>query len=48
MTFDDVRELGLKLPGTTETRYYRMPALQVKDEVFVVQLSGAGRLGLLE
>ena len=39
MTFDDVRELGLKLPGTTETRYYRMPALQVKNEVFVVQTS---------
>ena len=37
MTFDDVRKLGLKLPGAAETRYYRMPALQVKDQVFVVQ-----------
>ena len=39
MTFDDVRELGLKLPGATETRYYRMPALEVKNEIFVVQTS---------
>lgn len=39
MNFDDVREIGLKLPGAEETRYYRMPALKVNDEVFVVQTS---------
>jgi hypothetical protein len=39
MTFDDVRDIGLKLPGAEETRYYRMPALKVNDEVFVVKTS---------
>jgi len=39
MTFDDVREIGLKLPDAEETRYYRMPALKVKEGVFVVQTS---------
>jgi hypothetical protein len=39
MTFDDVRQIGLKLPRTSETRYYRMPALKVDDEVFAVQTS---------
>lgn len=36
MTFDDVRTIGLKLPRAQETRYYRMPALKVDGEVFVV------------
>lgn len=36
MTFDEVREIGLKLPGAEESRYYRMPALKVDGEVFVV------------
>src|SRR5438874_12359674 len=36
MTFDDVRKIGLKLPGTEESRYFRMPALKVDGEVFVV------------
>ena len=35
MTFDDVREIGLKLPRAEESRYYRMPALKVDGEVFV-------------
>jgi hypothetical protein len=39
MTLDDVREIGLKLPGAEETRYYRMPALKVNEEVFVVKTS---------
>jgi hypothetical protein len=39
MNFDDIREIGLKLPGAEETRYYRMPALKVNDGVFVVQTS---------
>ena len=39
MTFEDVRRIGLKLPGAEETRYYRMPALKVRDEVFVVRTS---------
>ena len=36
MTFDDVRKIGLKLPGAEESRYFRMPALKVDGEVFVV------------
>jgi hypothetical protein len=36
MNFDDVREIGLKLPRAEESRYYRMPALKVDGEVFVV------------
>jgi hypothetical protein len=36
MTFDEVRKIGLKLPGAKESRYYRMPALKVDDEPFVV------------
>lgn len=39
MTLDDVLEIGLKLPDAKETRYYRMPALKVNEEVFVVQTS---------
>jgi hypothetical protein len=39
MTFDDVREIGLKLPNAAETRYYRMPALKVGEEIFVVRTS---------
>jgi hypothetical protein len=39
MTFDEIREIGLKLPDAEETRYYRMPALKVNEEVFVVQTS---------
>ena len=39
MTFDDVREIGLKLPNAAETRYYRQPALEVADEIFVVRTS---------
>jgi hypothetical protein len=39
MTFDDIREIGLKLPGAEETRYYRMPAVKVNEGVFVVQTS---------
>jgi hypothetical protein len=37
ITFNTVRELGLALPRTEECRYYRMPALNVDGEVFVVQ-----------
>ena len=36
MTFDDVRKIGLKLPRAEESRYYRMPALKVDGEIFVV------------
>ena len=36
MTFDDIRKIGLKLPGAEEGRYFRMPALKVDDQVFVV------------
>jgi hypothetical protein len=36
MTFDEVRKIGLKLPRAEESRYYRMPALKVGGEVFVV------------
>ena len=36
MTFDDVRKIGLKLPRAKESRYYRMPALKVDGEIFVV------------
>jgi hypothetical protein len=36
MTFDEVREIGLKLPRAEESRYYRMPALKVDGEIFVV------------
>jgi hypothetical protein len=37
--FDIVRELGLAFPRVKETRYYKMPALEVDGEVFVVQTS---------
>ena len=36
MTFNDVSKIGLKLPRAKESRYYRMPALEVDGEVFVV------------
>ncbi len=36
MTFDDVRKIGVKLPGAEESRYFRMPALKVGEKVFVV------------
>ena len=36
MTFDAIREIGLKFPRAEESRYYRMPALKVDGEVFVV------------
>src|SRR2546423_10787377 len=39
MTFDGVRKIGLKLPRAEETRYYRMPALAVDGQVFVVKTS---------
>src|SRR3954454_19238869 len=39
MTLDDVREIGLALPRAANTRYYRMPALKVDDEIFVVMTS---------
>jgi hypothetical protein len=35
--FDIVRELGLAFPRAKETRYYKLPALEVDGEVFVVQ-----------
>jgi hypothetical protein len=35
--FDVVRELGLAFPRAKETRYYKLPALEVDGEVFVVQ-----------
>jgi len=41
MTFDDVRQIGLKLPEAEETRYYRMPALKIGDEIFVVKANHA-------
>ena len=41
MTFDDVRKIGLKLPRAKESRYYRMPALKVDGEVFIVCTSHA-------
>jgi hypothetical protein len=37
LTFDDVLELGLKLPRAKEDRYYGMPALKVDGEMFVVR-----------
>jgi hypothetical protein len=37
--FDIVRELGLAFPRGKETRYYKLPALEVDGEVFVVQTS---------
>ena len=37
--FDIVRELGLAFPRAKETRYYKLPALEVAGEVFVVQTS---------
>ena len=37
--FDIVRDLGLAFPRAKETRYYKMPALEVDGEVFVVQTS---------
>jgi hypothetical protein len=36
MTFDEVSEIGLKLPRAKASRYYRMPALKVDGEVFAV------------
>jgi hypothetical protein len=36
---DIVRELGLAFPRAKETRYYKLPALEVDGEVFVVQTS---------
>src|SRR2546421_2543337 len=39
MTFNEVREIGLKFPRAEEARYYRMPALKVDGEVFVVKTS---------
>lgn len=35
--FDVVRELGLAFPRAKETRYYKLPALEVDCEVFVVR-----------
>jgi hypothetical protein len=37
--FDIVRELGLAFPRAKETRYYKLPALEVDGEVLVVQTS---------
>ena len=37
MTFSVVRELGLALPRAEESRYFRLPALKVDGEIFVVQ-----------
>lgn len=37
MNFDAVRELGLALPRVEEDRYYRLPALNVGGEMFVVR-----------
>jgi|ERR1700730_10055727 hypothetical protein len=36
-SFAIVREIGLGFPRAREIRYYRMPALAVDGEVFVVQ-----------
>ena len=37
--FDTVRKIGLTFSRAQEARYYRMPALTVDGEVFVVQTS---------
>jgi hypothetical protein len=37
INFNTIRELGLALPRAEECRYYRLPALKVDGEVFVVQ-----------
>ena len=37
LTYNVVRELGLELPRAKECLYYRMPALKVNGEIFVVQ-----------
>ena len=37
LTYNVVRELGLELPRAEEGLYYRMPALKVDGEIFVVQ-----------
>jgi len=37
LTYNVVRELGLELPRAEEDLYYRMPALKVNGEIFVVQ-----------
>src|SRR6478609_8658369 len=37
--FDIVRELGSAFPRAKETRYYKLPALEVDGEVFIVQTS---------
>jgi len=37
--FDIVRQLGLAFPRAKQTRYYKLPALEVDGEVFVVQTS---------
>ena len=37
LTYNVVRELGLELPRAEEDLYYRMPALKVDGEIFVVQ-----------
>ena len=37
LTYNVVRELGLELPRAEEGLYYRMPALKVNGEIFVVQ-----------
>ena len=39
MTFDEVSEIGLKLPRAEASRYYRMPALKVDDAIFAVSTS---------
>ena len=37
LTYNVVRELGLELPRAEEGLYYRMPALKLNGEIFVVQ-----------
>ena len=37
LTFSAVRELGLALPRARESLYYRLPALKVDGQMFVVQ-----------
>ena len=37
LTYNVVRQLGLELPRAEEGLYYRMPALKVDGEIFVVQ-----------
>src|SRR5436190_14609049 len=37
LTFSAVRELGLALPRSRESLYYRLPALKVDGQMFVVQ-----------